>query len=134
MLNMKKTSFYCVVLKNFNLRKVLTDYICQTCTKKTEHILQQNIFTGKCEVSEGTSGHMNKVLVPLSQNATRLENKVLSILRLFQICVSALFSRFQKLFSFLSEISGTRMFCQKSSWTNLKTIVIQTFLVILKST
>ena len=70
---------------------------------------------------------MNKVLVPLSQNATRLENKVLSILRLFQICVSALFSRFQKLFSFLTETSGTRIFCQKSSWTNLKTIVIQTF-------
>ena len=85
------------------------------------------MFTGKFEISEGTSGHMNKVLVPLSQNATRLENKVLSILRLFQICVSALFSRFQKLFSFLTETSGTRIFCQKSSWTNLKTIVILTF-------
>ncbi len=84
-------------------------------------------FYRKIWESEGTSGHINKVLVPLSQNATRLENKFLSILRLFQICVSALFSRFQKLFSFLSEISGTRMFCQKSSWTNIKTIVIQTF-------
>ena len=84
-------------------------------------------FKGKFEISVGTSGHMNKVLVPLSQNATRLKNKVSSILRLFQICVSALFSRFQKLFSFLTETSGSRIFCQKSSWTNLKTIVIQTF-------
>ena len=40
------------------------------------------------------------------------QNKLL--LRIIQFFDSALFFRFQMLFSFLSEISGTRMFCQKS--------------------